>query len=225
MSTPGNESSGRHRDETTPLPDPAAARPDGAAPTGTIAAAGNGSDRSVADRTAAAAHTAADKISGRASGAAHVAADKFASMRSSIRPAKDTAPVAVKPDEPSVGDLVKDASTHMSTLVRNEIELAKTELTSTAKKAAIGGGLFILAAVIILYALTFGLISAAEAIHSPGGLPRWASYLLVFCGLVLVAVIAIVIGLLLVRRMKKPERTLTTVKETAAWAKSRGKSD
>ncbi|HVX45139.1 MAG TPA: phage holin family protein [Mycobacteriales bacterium] len=223
MSTPGNDSSGRHRDDTAgspaPLFDPAARRSDGTAPTGTLAppASGNGAGGP--------APTTSEKISGRASGAAHAAADKFASMRSSIRTPKDSTPAATKPDEPSVGDLVKDASTHMSTLVRNEIELAKTELTATVKKAAIGGALFILAAVIILYSLTFGLIGAAEAIHSAGGMPRWASYLLVLCGLLLIAVAAILVGVLLLKRMKKPERTLTTVKETAAWAKSRGKSD
>lgn len=218
MSTTGNDSSGRHREDAAGAPASTLTQP--------VTDAGSSRTQAVADRTAdkasGAAHAAADK----ASGAAHAAADKFAAMRSSItsKSAKDTAPVKVTTDEPSVGDLVKDASTHMSTLVRNEIELAKTELTSTVKKAAIGGALFVVAAVILLYSLTFGLIAAAEGLHA-GGFPRWASYLIVWGALVLIAAIAALVGILLVKRMKKPERTLSTVKETAAWAKSRGKSD
>ena len=46
------------------------------------------------------------------------------------------------PDEqPSVGELVRQASEHVSTLVRGEVELAKAELTGTVKRAGIGGGL------------------------------------------------------------------------------------
>ena len=51
------------------------------------------------------------------------------------------------PDEqPSVGELVRQASEHVSTLVRGEIELAKTELTGSVKRAGIGGGMLAAAA-------------------------------------------------------------------------------
>lgn len=236
MSTPGNESSGRHREATTTRPASLfkpTSGPDGSTATLTDRAPTGDGSGTAAERASAAAHATAGRASGaahaaadRASGAARGAADRLSLMRSSLaahKPAKDAGPPPV--DEPSVGDLVRDASMHASTLIRSEIELAKAELTATVKKAIIGGALFLVAAVVLLYSLTFGLVGAAEAIHSSGGMPRWASYLLVLAGLWLIAGVASVIGLLLMKRMKKPERTLTTVRDTAAWAKSRGKSD
>ena len=51
--------------------------------------------------------------------------------------------------EPSIGQLVSDASTHLSTLIHSEIELAKLELRSTVKNAGTGVGLFAAAAVVL----------------------------------------------------------------------------
>ena len=42
----------------------------------------------------------------------------------------------------SMGTLVKDVSTHLSTLIRSEIELAKLEITETVKTGATGGVVF-----------------------------------------------------------------------------------
>lgn len=118
----------------------------------------------------------------------------------------------------SVGELVRDASTHFSTLVRGEIELAKTEVTREVKKAGIGVALFGVAAVILAFSLTFGLIALAEGLVTLG-IWRWAAYLIVFGLLVLIAAGAAFIGYRKVSRIGKPERTITTVKETADWAK------
>ncbi|MDT4951365.1 MAG: hypothetical protein QOJ37_3960, partial [Pseudonocardiales bacterium] len=40
--------------------------------------------------------------------------------------------------EPSLGELVSEASTHLSTLIRSEIELAKLELRSSVKNGGVG---------------------------------------------------------------------------------------
>ncbi|HEX3812202.1 MAG TPA: phage holin family protein [Mycobacteriales bacterium] len=135
----------------------------------------------------------------------------------SLQPRNAAAP-AIQPEDPSVGDLVKDASTHMSTLIRSEIELAKTELMGTVKKAGISIALFVVAAAVLLFSLTFAFIGLAEGIHALG-LYRWASYLTVFGLLVLIAALAGFIGFRLIKRVSKPERTMTTVKDTASWAK------
>lgn len=118
----------------------------------------------------------------------------------------------------SVGELVRDASTHLSTLIRSEIELAKTEMVSTVKRAGISIALFVVAGAIVLYALTFGFISYGEGLQSVG-LARSYSYAIVFGTLLLLAAILALVGYRLVKRLSKPERTLTTVKDTAAWAK------
>ena len=52
--------------------------------------------------------------------------------------------------EPSVGELVRRASENVSTLIRAEIELAKAELSTTVKRAGVGGGLIAAAAAILL---------------------------------------------------------------------------
>jgi hypothetical protein len=118
----------------------------------------------------------------------------------------------------SVGELVRDASTHLSTLIRSEIELAKTELIGTVKRAGISIALFVVAGAIILYALTFGFISYGAGLESTG-LAASYSFAIVFGTLFLLAGVLAFVGFRFIKRLGKPERTLTTVKDTAAWAK------
>jgi hypothetical protein len=121
-------------------------------------------------------------------------------------------------EDPSLGQLVSDASTHMSTLIRSEIELAKLELRSTVKNAGTGAGLFAAAAVILVFSLTFGFLALAEGLVS-AGLWRWAAYLVVF-GLQLLAVgLCGYLGVKKVRRVKAPEQTIKTTKETVDYLK------
>lgn len=123
--------------------------------------------------------------------------------------------------EPSLGELVKQASESMSTIVRGEIALAKLELRSSVKNAGVGVGAFGAAGVVLVFALIFGLLALAEGLISLG-LPRWAGFLVVFGLLLLVAVIAVVVGVKKVKRVKAPQRTITTSKETVAYLKSHG---
>ena len=122
------------------------------------------------------------------------------------------------PAPPSVGELVRDASTQISTLVRAEIELAKAELGETVKRGGIGAGLFIAAAVVALLSLPFLFVTLAEVLVAVG-LPRWSSYLIVWGIFVLLAALLALLGRQSMRRLRKPERTLETVKDTARWAR------
>src|SRR3954452_22381896 len=90
-----------------------------------------------------------------------------------------SAPVAATADEPSVGQLVAEASTHLSTIVRGEIELAKLELRSSVKNAGTGIGFFVAAAVLALFSLVYGFQSLAEGIAALG-VYRWLAFLIVF---------------------------------------------
>ena len=113
--------------------------------------------------------------------------------------------------EGSIGDLVKDASAQISSLVRSEIELAKTDVATSAKKAGIGGGLFAAAAVILAYSSFFLFFTIAEALDT--FLPRWLAFLIVFLFmLVLVGVLALV-GLKQIKGVKKPEKTIASVND------------
>ena len=122
-------------------------------------------------------------------------------------------------DERSLGDLFSDLSRETTTLVRQEVQLAKAELTQSATEAARGIGMLVAGGAVayagllfLLLAIVFGLIEA--------GWDAWLSALVV--GLVVVAV-----GAILVLRAREslkpanlaPQKTVETLKEDAAWAK------
>jgi xanthine/uracil permease len=122
-------------------------------------------------------------------------------------------------DERSLGDLFSDLSRETTTLVRQEVQLAKAELTQSATEAVRGIGMLVAGGAVayagllfLLLAIVFGLIEA--------GWDAWLSALVV--GLVVV-----VIGAVLVLRAREslkpanlaPQKTVETLKEDAAWAK------
>ncbi len=114
--------------------------------------------------------------------------------------------------EPSVGSLVQSAMADVSTLVRGEIELAKAEIGTSAKKAGVSVGLFGAAGVLAAFAGIFFFIALAEFLTWLG-LARWVSYLIVFGLLLLIAGIAAMVGLRMLKKIEKPERTLETLRD------------
>ena len=124
--------------------------------------------------------------------------------------------------DPSIGKLVSDASTHLSTIIRGEIELAKLELRSSVKNAGTGIGFFVAAAVLVLFSLVYGFQSLAEGIAALG-VYRWLAFLIVFLLQLLAAGLFAWLGIKKVKRVRAPERTIRTTKETVDYlAKSRG---
>jgi hypothetical protein len=97
-----------------------------------------------------------------------------------------------------------------STLVRAEIELAKSEVGKSAKKAGIGAGAFGAAGVVLAFSGFFFGIAFAEFLTWLG-LERWISYLIVWFLLVLLAGLAALIGRRFIKKIEKPERTLETL--------------
>ncbi|WP_293771933.1 phage holin family protein [uncultured Corynebacterium sp.] len=133
--------------------------------------------------------------------------DQFAPRANSIPLADvDTS----KSGEASIGQLVSNASEQISTLIRSEMELAKTELTASAKKGAIGGGFFGVAGTIALYSSFFFFFFLAELLAV--WLDRWAAFLIVFCIMLVLAGILALIGLQNVKKVKKPEATIASAK-------------
>ena len=115
-------------------------------------------------------------------------------------------------DNPSIGDLVKDATAQVSTLVRAEVELAKAEITRDVKKGLTGSVYFILALVVLFYSTFFFFFFAAELLDT--WLWRWASFLIVFGVMVVVAAALALLGFLKVRRIKGPRQTIESMRET-----------
>lgn len=114
-----------------------------------------------------------------------------------------------QPGEASIGQLVSNASEQISSLVRAEMELVKTELAISAKKGIIGGGFFGAAGTIALYSSFFFFFFLAELLDV--WLDRWAAFLIVFCIMLVLAGIFAFIGLKNVKKIKKPEATIQSV--------------
>ena len=126
------------------------------------------------------------------------------------RTTSTTTVVTAVPAEPSLGSLVQSAMADVSTLIRGEVELAKTEISKSAKKAGIGAGAFGAAGVVLAFSAFFFFIALAEFITWLG-LERWISYLIVWFLLVLVAAVAALVGRSFIKKIEKPERTLESL--------------
>ena len=126
---------------------------------------------------------------------------------------------AVPGDTRSLGTLVSDLSEQTSRLVRAELELAKEELTSKAKHAGIGSGMFLAAAVLAGYAVAVGIATVILAIAV--ALPAWLASLIVFVAMLLAAVALVLVGRAQVRKSAppKPERTIENVRQDVAAVK------
>ena len=147
---------------------------------------------------------------------------------SSAPPVVPSIPLNAEPvrqeGEASVGSLVKDVTTHVSTLVRAEVELAKTELTAEVKKGVQGSVYFAVAGVVALFSLFWFFFAVSEAFNLIWPTQRWAGFAVTFGIMLIVAGIAGLLGYLKVRKIQAPERTIETARESVEVFK-RGRSD
>lgn len=120
-----------------------------------------------------------------------------------------------------VGDLMKDLSGQVSTLARQEVELAKAELAEKGKKAGVGAGVFGGAAVAALCML--GSLTALLILAIAVAIPAWAAAFAVTALWGAIAAGLALMGRTKLREMGKPvpEKTVKTVKEDVQWLKSR----
>jgi uncharacterized membrane protein YqjE len=123
----------------------------------------------------------------------------------------------------SLSAIVGDATREMTTLVRQEIELAKLELRGEVGKAAAAGGMF--GAAVALAGVAFLFLSAALGLGLwQLGLPAWAAALVVAVAYLVVAAVLAGVGRGAIKRFRPaPERTIRTIKEDVEWARSRKK--
>jgi Putative Actinobacterial Holin-X, holin superfamily III len=127
----------------------------------------------------------------------------------------------------SIGHLVKDATTHLSTLLRAEIELAKAEVASEVKKGLTGSIFFIVALVIGLGSLPYPFIAAALGLNEalPAWAEPWGGFLIMFIVMLLLAGMFVFLGVRKVKRVRAPERTISSIRQTAAAITHRGGED
>jgi hypothetical protein len=113
----------------------------------------------------------------------------------------------------SVSELVNSAITDGQTLVKQQIELAKAELSYSAKQAAATSGMFIGAATLGFIAFLFALVAGAYGIVA-AGLPEWAGFLIVAGSLLLIAAILGLVGRSLANKITGPERAVAQMEQT-----------
>jgi lipopolysaccharide export LptBFGC system permease protein LptF len=94
--------------------------------------------------------------------------------------------------EQSTAELVRRASEQLSTLVRDELALAKAELAGKAKHAGTGAGLFGGAAAVGLFGLAVLVATAVIALDLV--MPLWLAALLVGVLLLIIAGVLALVG-------------------------------
>ena len=119
----------------------------------------------------------------------------------------------------SVGELLKQLSTDTSTLVKQEMALARAEIAEQGKKAGMGAGLFGAAGALGL--VTLGALTATLILLLDTAMDAWLAALIV------TVVEAAIAGLLALQGRNKIKeatppapQTVETVKEDVEWAKT-----
>ena len=132
----------------------------------------------------------------------------------------DTAPVrtagatVVQPEEePSIGQLVASASRDVSTLIRHEIALAKSEVKVSVKAGGIGAALFAAAAFVLVLGVIMLSVAIAYFIHMTGLDLAWCFSIVFLLYLVVAAVLGF-IGYRSIRKVRAPERAIHQAQQT-----------
>jgi len=122
--------------------------------------------------------------------------------------------------ERSIGELMKKLSSDLSTLMRQELELARAELTQKGKEAGMGAGFIAGAAVFGLLAM--GTFTVLVLLVLNAVMKDWLAALIV-------TLVYGVVAYVLVQRGRQklkdagspvPQQTVETLKEDAQWAKT-----
>ena len=123
--------------------------------------------------------------------------------------------------EQSIGELLKQLAQETSTLVRQELDLAKAEMAQKGRRAGPGIGMVGAAGVVGLGAL--GALTAFFILALDGAMPNWLAALLVALAYAAVAGLLYLRGKGRVQDAGKPipEQTIETLKEDVQWAKTR----
>ncbi|MEZ5096318.1 MAG: phage holin family protein [Nocardioides sp.] len=124
----------------------------------------------------------------------------------------------VKDSDPTIGRLVSDASRDISTLISQEIELAKSELKVSVRNGGTGVGLVAGAAFFGLMALIMLSVAFAYFVHLTGLGLHW-SFLIVFGAYLLIAALLGLVGVSKVKKVRGPERAIRQAQEAKAILK------
>lgn len=122
-------------------------------------------------------------------------------------------------EERSIGELFTELAGETSTLIRQEVALAQTELTE--KAASVGKNIgFLIVGGAIGYAALLAVL-AAIVIGLAAWIPAWASALIVGVAVGIVGFLMISSALAALKKMNiAPRETVKSLKEDAQWLKN-----
>lgn len=113
--------------------------------------------------------------------------------------------------------LLRSIAGDLSLLVRQQKDIAKQEVGEIVGEKAKGGGMLAAAAVLGLFVIGFLGLAGAEALDLV--VPRWAGFLIVAGGYLLLAVVVGLMGRRALRARATPDQTKQTLKEDVEWAR------
>jgi uncharacterized membrane protein YqjE len=129
----------------------------------------------------------------------------------------------VHESDPTIGRLVSDATRDVSSLIRNEIKLAKSEIQFSVKAGGIGIALFAAAAFFAVMALIMFSVALAYFINWNGkGLDLHWAFLIVFAFYLLVAALLGYVGYRKVRKVGPPEKAIAEAQNIRQALTNRG---
>lgn len=121
----------------------------------------------------------------------------------------------------SIGAILHDVETDVVGVVRSEIKLAKTELSTQVTRVLEALPTLVFGAVFGLFAL--GLLLTTGVLALSLVLPHWAAAAILFGLTAIIAAVLFSIGKRMLKSVHKPERTIQTLKEAAEWLKTLSK--
>ena len=126
-------------------------------------------------------------------------------------------------DQP-LPDLLRQLSEQTTTLVREELELAKAEMREKGKQAGIGAGAFGAAGLVGLFA--FGALTACLILALATAVDAWLAALIVTAAYAAAAGVLALTGRSKIQQATPPapERAVESTKEDVEWTKQRART-
>jgi tetrahydromethanopterin S-methyltransferase subunit G len=122
-------------------------------------------------------------------------------------------------DDRSLGELLGDLAQQTATLARQEVELAKTEMSQKAAQVGRDIG-FLAVGGAVAYAGFLAILAALIVALAANGVPWWLAALLVGVVVAGIGYVLVQKGLAALRRADlAPRQTIETLKEDKDWAK------
>ena len=128
--------------------------------------------------------------------------------------------MATSSNDRSLGEMFADLSRETRTLIQQELQLAKTELTEKASRMSKGTA-FVVGGGLLAYGGLLAIVGAIVLVLIALGLPAWASALVGGLAVAGAGYLLIRSGLAMLRPEKlTPQKTIDTLKEDAQWLRS-----